>query len=85
MNGEMNEWFRKNLGTVILLLGFLISLVVQWTLLSQAADLTKVTSMELLIHEHDTRRHIDPERDERRWQDLLERLKNIEDSLRRRR
>lgn len=77
----MNQWLKSNVATILVIVGLLISLVAQWTLLSQAADLAKSTAAELRVHEQDTRRHIDPDRDALRWQDLLDRLRRIEEAL----
>ncbi|MDQ3820404.1 MAG: hypothetical protein M3362_22360 [Acidobacteriota bacterium] len=45
----------------------------------------EVNEEDLCEHISNTRRHIDPERDERRWQDLKEHLARIEGKIERRR
>lgn len=81
MTGNGTVWLKSNVGTLILLVTLGISLVVQWTLYGEAAKLSERTAQELARHSSDTQRHLDPVRDERRWQELLERLKAIESTL----
>jgi hypothetical protein len=71
-------WVQKNVGTIITLTVLLLGLAAQWANFGQAAERMKAVDQRLYIHETDTERHIDPNRDERRWQELLIRLDRIE-------
>ena len=81
----MKEWLKSNVTPFLLLVGTIIGMAVQWNYFSQAAAQTWRTEQLLQQHLMDTQRHIDPYRDERNRQDLLNRLDRLErkiDSLR---
>lgn len=76
-----DSWVHKNIGTIVTVLVLLVGLAAQWANFGQAAERAKAVDQRLYIHETDTKRHLDPERDERRWQELLRRLDQIEQKI----
>ena len=74
-------WLRSNLSIVITVILLLIAFVAQWSILQSKTVLIDQVAQEVKTHELDTAHHIDPERDERRWQELLRRLDRIEAKL----
>ena len=75
------NWLSKHVPTLILILTLLCGLIVQWTRMEISVSDLRTLKAEYNSHKNDTRLHVDPERDERRWQELLDRLSRIEDKI----
>lgn len=71
-------WLKDNFGTTITIATFVVTMVVNWTRVQVAVDLANETAARFRIHEMDTGRHIDRERDERWQQELIRRLDRME-------
>ena len=75
------EWLRGNLTFAVTVIIMLTGLFAQWTILQTKVDLVDSLADQMEEHQRDALRHVDPIRDERRWQDLQYRLQRIEDKL----
>jgi hypothetical protein len=80
----MNAWVKANLSVLISIMTIIVLMTLQWAGFQQTAKLAAETERRLRLHEQDVGRHVDPQRDELRWRDLLRRLDRIEDKLDRR-
>jgi flagellar biosynthesis/type III secretory pathway M-ring protein FliF/YscJ len=92
----VGQWLEAYLGHVITICGAFIVFVIGYTKLGdrvsnsereQARLSIRVEGVEKDVDEHcsDTRKHIDPERDERRWQSMEQMLREIHTEMRQRR
>lgn len=72
------SWFRANVGTVITVALLMTAIVAQWQSFGRAAELAEAVEARFRIHELDNRRHVDPDRDRERWDELMRRLDRIE-------
>lgn len=77
----MSKWLKSNAMLIIAIGGLFFTLASQWTSFSQSVELSSAVDQRLRAHEHDTRRHLDFDRDEKRWEDLIRRLDRIERKL----
>lgn len=78
----MNEtWARRNASLIVTVVTLIVLMSIQWAGFQQTAALARDTDARLRAHEQDTSRHVDTERDERRWADLVKRLDRIEDKI----
>lgn len=75
---ERQSWFRSNVGTLITVALLMSGIIAQWSQFGQAAELAKAVELRFRLHEMDNQRHIDPIRDEQRWDELMRRLERIE-------
>ena len=77
----VNMQSRITLSFLLTLVIVIAGLVTQWTIVAQKTS--EVDTIRAMIESHrlDTNHHVDPERDERRWQELIKRLERIEDKL----
>ena len=74
----MKTWIVNNFGFVMTLFLLVASFMTQWNVMVQAVERINIIEQEFRRHENDSRVHRDPDRDERRWQDLMLRLDRIE-------
>ncbi len=74
-------WLRSNVGTLITLALLMAAIIVQWANFGSAADLVKAVDQRQRVHELDSRRHVDYDRDNERWNDLMRRLDRIERAM----
>jgi hypothetical protein len=89
---DLLNWFENHSALATSVIGWILGLTaflytMKFSAKQTRDDVTKLTTRvddidkSFDAHEKDTRRHIDPERDLVRHQDLLGRLKRIEDKL----
>lgn len=76
-----SSWLRSHAEVAITIILLLLSLVAQWTIINNKVAEIAVLQSQLEVHRLDTQHHVDPERDERRWQELIKRLERIEDKI----
>ena len=74
-------WVWRNLGMVLVILGLIASLTIQWAQFQTTSRLAEMTAKELDNHERDTMRHVDPVRDVRQMQDMLDHLERIDEKI----
>ena len=72
---------RFDLGVVITIVLVAAGIIAQWTILEQKTQQIDLLKAEIEAHRLDTRHHVDPERDDQRWMELIRRLERIEDKL----
>ena len=77
----MLQWFKVNIVWVLAFATVIISLISQWNSFQFRSAQIDGLKIELEQHERDTSIHIDPRRDDQRWNDLLNRLERIERKL----
>lgn len=75
------NWIKENLGTSITIALLIVSMIVQWVRFESAAELAHETANRLRLHEMDSSIHVDRNRDERRWDDLIRRLDRMEGKI----
>jgi hypothetical protein len=86
------SWFDKQLGTIIAFAVLVAGIIAGYVRLGVRVDVqgkdigkleTRVGAVEECQEEHlaDTTRHIDPVRDERRWQEMKELIRGLADDL----
>ena len=80
-HGNGYSFIRANASNIILVVLLIVGFVGQWTIVQYRISQIDLLMHELTQHELDRSRHVDPERDERRWQELLDRLDRIEAKL----
>lgn len=90
----VGQWLEAYLGHILVACGALITFVVGYTRLGERVNnfereqgrlSIRVEGVEKDVDEHcaDTRKHIDPERDERRWQNMERMLSEMHAEMRR--
>lgn len=71
-------WIKKNVVPMVGIGTMIVLLVNQWQTFAQSVEVASATDQRLRVHELDNRRHVDFDRDQERWADLLRRLDRIE-------
>lgn len=82
----MTQWVKTNVAAILTLAGMVVYCLFQWNHFEQAAVQTWKNDAVIQGHLMDTRRHIDFDRDERRWQEMnnwMERMERKVDEIRR--
>ena len=75
------DWLKANIVAVVTILAIAASLMTQWNNFQSSALQIAELKLRLDRHMSDTSIHIDPRRDDQRWQDLTARLQRIEAKL----
>ena len=74
-------WVFRNLTLLLVILGLVTSLAIQWAQFQQTSRLAESTAIKLELHDRDANRHIDPVRDAKQMQDIIEHLQRIDDKI----
>ena len=74
-------WIKDNVAVLIVIVGIFAGWVATWTKMSIEAEAAAGFRSQMAVHIMDTSIHVDPQRDERRWQELLMRLTRIENKI----
>ena len=72
---------RPDFGIIITIVLVAAGIIAQWTIVAQKTAEIDAIKAQLEVHRLDSRHHVDPERDETRWQELIRRLERIEKKL----